>query len=376
MAGRYLKLLLVQYLLVIGVLAHAAVFGVALLEPELAHKVADWVRHVVTAPPTAVSEADWERARASLRRWAPHAASLAHGQIRLDGRPVSSLEQAQTQWRDGSLLEIGPGVYRTPLVVRPSGVRIVGHGRVAFDGAAAEGKGTFVIKGNDTRIENIECRNVAVRDANGACVRLAGRNLVLDHVYFHDSEQGLLTGATPGDVVIRDSFFERLGRGGRAHAIYQGGGTLAIDRSYILGSDGQGHEIKSRARRTTIAHCVVASLTQRDSRLIDLPDGGIVSVQDSTLQQGPNSTHRDMIGFGLEGRRQQQNALEVKRNLIILERRGANRLLGSKVGARGTEIRDNIIVAPQPTEFSADNLEYRSREQAGLPRYPAVPDRP
>lgn len=376
MTGRYLKKLLVQYLLVIGVLAHAAAVGVLLLEPELAHKVADRVRQAVTEPPAAASEADWERARASLRRWAPQAASLAGGQIRLDGRPAGSLEQAQRQWRDGSLLEIGPGVYRTPLVVRPSGVRIIGHGRVAFDGAAAQGKGTFVINGNDTRIENIECRNVKVRDGNGACVRLAGRNLVLDHVYFHHSEQGLLTGATPGDVVIRDSFFERLGQGGRAHGIYQGGGTLAIDRSYILGSDGQGHEIKSRAERTTITHCVVASMTQQDSRLIDLPDGGIVSIRDNTLQQGPNSANRDMIGFGLEGRRHQQNALEVKRNLIILERRGANRLLGSRFGAPRTEISDNIIVAPQPTDHASGNLEYRSREQAGLPRYPAVPDRP
>jgi hypothetical protein len=40
------------------------------------------------------------------------------------------------------------------------------------------------------------------------------------------------------------------------------------------------------------------------------------------------------------------------------------------------DISDNIIVAPQSTDYASDNLEYRSRGQAGLPPYPAVPDRP
>ena len=382
MAGRFWKKLLLQYLVLTGVLAHAAIVGVLFLAPDLAHRAGDWVREVAgdkiaAALPESAPDADWEEARATLRRWSPQTgASLGQGQIRLDGDAVANLEDASERLRNGSVLEIGGGVYRTPLVVRADGVRIVGHGHVVFDGAVAEGKGTFVVKGRGTRIENIECRNVQVRDGNGACVRLAGRDLLLEQVYFHSSQQGLLTGGDPGDVLIRDSFLERLGHRGRAHGIYQGGGTLTIDRSYVLGSGDQGHEVKSRAQRTTISNSVIASLTGQDSRLVDLPNGGIVSITDSTLQQGPNSTNRDMVGFALEKRPYQDNALEMKRNLIILERNGTNLLLSNKAQGMRADISDNIIVAPQSTDYASDNLEYRSRGQAGLPPYPAVPDRP
>ncbi len=382
MAGRFWKKLLLQYLVLTGVLAHAALIGLFLLAPDLAHKATDRARQVAgskiaAALPEAAPDTDWEKARASLRRWSPQTgASLSQGQIRLDGDAVGNLEDASERLREGSVLEIGAGVYRTPLVVRTDGVRVVGRGHVIFDAAVAEGKGTFVIKGRDSRIENIECRNVRVRDGNGACVRLAGRNLVLEQVYFHSSQQGLLTGGDPGDVLIRDSFFERLGHRGRAHGVYQGGGTLAIDRSYVLGSGDQGHEIKSRAQQTTISNSVIASLTGKDSRLVDLPNGGIVSITDSTLQQGPNSTNRDMVGFALEKRPYRESALEMKRNLIILERNGNNLLLNSNAQGLQADISDNVIVAPRATDHALENLEYRSRGQAGLPPYPAVPDRP
>jgi hypothetical protein len=382
MAARIWKKLLLQYLVATGVLAHAALIGMFLLAPDLAHKATDKARQIAGAKMAAVlpepaADTDWETARASLRRWTPQdGASVGPGRVRLDGDVVGTLAEALERLRDESLLEIGAGIYRTPLVVRPNGVRIVGHGHVIFDGAVAEGKGTFVIKGRDTTIENIECRNVQVRDGNGACVRLAGPNLVLDRMYFHSSQEGLLTGGKPGDVVIRRSFFERLGHGGRAHGIYQGGGTLTIDRSYVLGAQDQGHEVKSRAKRTTISNSVIASLTGRDSRLIDLPNGGSVSITDSTLQQGPNSVNRDMVGFALEKRPYENSALEMKRNLIILERNGANKLLSNNDRAMRSDISDNIIVAPQRTEYASDNLEYRDREQAGLPPYPIVPDRP
>jgi len=381
-AGRFWKKLLLQYLVLTGVLAHAALMGLLLLAPDLAHRATDRIGQVAgggiaAALPESAPNADWETARASLRRWSPQTgASLGQGQIRIDGDAVGNLKDASERLRDGSVLEIGAGVYRSPLVVRADGVRIVGHGHVVFDGAVAQGKGTFVIKGRGTRIENIECRNVQVRDGNGACVRLAGRNLLLEQVYFHSSQEGLLTGSDPGDVVIRHSFFERLGHGGRAHGVYQGGGTLTIERSYVLGSKGQGHEVKSRAQRTTIANSVIASLTGQDSRLIDLPNGGIVSITDSTLQQGPNSTNRDMVGFALERRPHEDNALEMKRNLIILERNGSNLLLSNNAQGMQADISDNIIVAPQGTDYASDNLEYQSRGQAGLPPYPAVPDRP
>lgn len=379
------KKLLTRYLVLSGIVAHVVALGVLLFVPsQLLDKAGNRLRGAISSPvravlPSANAEPviTWEAARASLRRWVPRSENpLTPGQIRVDGREMLSLKDAAGQLRDGSLLEIGPGRYETGLVLRANGLRIVGRGHTVFDGAAAGGKATFVVKGNDTTIENIECRNVGVRDGNGACVRLEGSNLTLDHVYFHSSQQGLLTGRRPGDVVIRHSFLERLGNRGQAHGIYQSGGTLTIDRSYILGSKSEGHEVKSRALRTTITRSVIASLNSRDSRLIDISNGGVVSITDSTLHQGPASANLDVIGFALEKGQHKEHALTVQRCMIIMERRGSNQLLRSRAKGMVPDISDNVIVSPTPTDFASSNLEFRSREEARLPPYPAVPDRP
>lgn len=381
-----LNKLLTRYLVLVGVLAHVAVLGALLMAPELVQKLRYKAQETVASRLSAVlpssAEASapaitWDEARGTLQHWTPATGdALADGQIQVDGHPVGSLKEAAAKLRDGSLLEIGSGIYTAPLVIRANKARVIGRGHVVFEGALAEGKATFVVKGNDTTLENIECRKVTARDGNGACVRLEGHNLTLEHVYFHSSQQGLLTGGKPGDVVIRHSFLERLGNGGRAHGIYQGGGTLAIDRSYVLGSKSEGHEVKSRAARTTITRSVIASLTGNDSRLIDISNGGLVSITDCTLQQGPNSANLDMIGYALEKSRHKENSLVIQRNVIILERQGPNRLLHNAIKDLTPDVSDNIIVAPQATGYAASNLEYRNRKEAKLPPYPEVPDRP
>jgi len=362
-----LKTLLTRYFIATGFIVNLAVAVVGvMLAPGL-------VSRVFEAAET-VDPGTWEQARASIKTWSAHTNSgLGNAKIRVDGREVPTLSDAADAMRDGSILEIGEGVYTEALIIRPDNTRVVGRGHVVFEKAAAKGKATFIVEGSGTTIENIECRKVAVRDGNGACVRLEGKDLSLEHVYFHSSQQGLLTGSKPGHVRIRDSYFERLGNRGQAHGIYVGGGILSIDQSYILGAKSEGHEIKSRATHTTISRSVIASLNAKDSRLVDISNGGIVKITDSTLQQGPNSANSDMIGFALEKRRHKENALVVQRNIIILERNGPNRLLHSRAKEMSPDISDNIVVTPKETAFKSTNLEYRRRAEAGLTAYPAVP---
>lgn len=370
------------------VVAIAVVAGAsaALLAPDKALRAVDKAERIVSDKLTrlglissaeAAASDDWIIGRASLKRWRANIdVVLGPGEIRLDGREMKNLTQASRKMRDGSVLEIGNGTYDTGIATKANNILIIGRGQVAFRGAAAKGKGTFVINGNNTTIENIECRDVKVKDGNGACVRLQGKNLTLKHVYFHSSQQGVLTGNKPGKVVVQDSFFERLGHGGRAHGIYQGGGELVIDRSYFLGAKSQGHEVKSRALRTTITNSVIASMTNKDSRLIDISNGGIATITDCTLQQGPVSSNLDAIGFAVEKKRHKENAFTLRRNVIILERRGNNRLFHTKIKDLKPDISDNIIVSNKKTPFAATNLEFDDRQEASLPAYPEIPDRP
>ena len=79
-----------------------------------------------------------------------------------------------------------------------------------------------------------------------------------------------------------------------------GGDHLIVRRSQILSSKDEGHEIKSRARTTTIEDNEIGSLLGRDSRAIDLPNGGNITIRNNIIQKGPNSLNPDLIGIALE----------------------------------------------------------------------------
>ena len=222
-------------------------------------------------------------------------------------------------------------------------------------------------------IKNLECYGIKVSDRNGACVRLSGSNLVLDSVHFHDSQQGLLTGPKPGQVHIIDSKFERLGHSGRAHAIYVGGGYLLIENSRFLSSKDEGHEIKSRARETRILGSVVASLEGRDSRLVDVSNGGLLIVRDSILQQGNNTSNWNLIGYGFEGYKHDYNRIELSGNIFLLDRVNGNKVLSIKNKSVKTDIAGNVFIGKTSENFKVGNFLFENRADARMEPAPYLP---
>lgn len=279
-------------------------------------------------------------------------------------RTVEAALEAAT---DGVTVTIRPGVYRDGGILRANRVRIEATGAHLFD-TAFEEKACLVIKGRDATVEGLRCSHVRVPDANGACVRAEGRNLTLRNVHFHDAQTGLLSGSTAGRIVIENSSFERLGnRGaevGNAHGIYVGSiDELIVRETRVLASTGEGHEVKSRAARTVIERSVIASLEGRDSRQIDLPNGGDIVIRDNVLEKGPNSSNREIIGIGMERGRgngvdHELNRATVENNTVILDRWGWD----VPVAARAV---------PEPT--ARDNLVINDRDEAGLPPFPYLP---
>jgi len=291
----------------------------------------------------------------------------------IGNRRFSDLQSAANALQPGDILELGEGVYSTPLIIRQPHVAVIGKGHVVFDGKTAEDKGTIIAKGNDFLLKNIECKGVKVANYNGSCLRFEGRNLTVEHVYFHHSEQGILTGDEPGTVTIKDSRFEQLGRNGRAHGIYIGGGELHIEDSLFIAAVDEGHEIKSRAKVTEIINTVIASLTSHDSRLIDISNGGWVSIRDSILEKGPGSVNGDVIGYGLEGMHSDHNYIEVKNNLVILERSGLSNLIHTGSGQIARNVSTNIIISKDEPHYNDVNTWFKNRREAGLQKYPYLP---
>jgi hypothetical protein len=196
------------------------------------------------------------------------------------------------------------------------------------DGLIPNGKAIWVTKGDNIYIENIEFSGAAVKDTNGAGIRLEGGDLKLHNTFFHDNEFSILGGNLPqAQVEITSSRFWFQKRPTRhSHGIYIGEvKSFTLKGSHIKGTD-QGHHVKSRALENHILYNRIED-TQgvNSSRLIDLPNCGFSVVMGNDLLQSASTSNTNAIGYGPEGcakRYGKQMQLFVVNNTLINEASG------------------------------------------------------
>ena len=323
----------------------------------------------------------------------PHAAACPAGAAQPDCR-YRSLQDALNAALPGDRVILAPGVYAEGAIIDTPGLELRGEPGAHLRGHAVEGKAALVVKAKGVLIEGIECSGIAVRDNNGACIRIEGDDLTVRNVHFHDNQEGILSGPGGGALLVEHSLFERNGFGGQAHGVYIGKTieTFVFRNNRILATTGAGHGLKSRARRTIIENNVIAGLDGHDSRAIDLPDGGEVVIRNNVLQKGPNSENAQMIGLALEGALHAVNETLIEGNLLLFDTvpTGMMQSLAQALGlmpARGTVVlskspgrvvlRNNMIVGAGEIGqgvIEEGNQIYQNRQEAGLPPYPALPE--
>lgn len=218
------------------------------------------------------------------------------------GMPYEKPSEVAAVVRDGDTVRIAAGDYRGDVAVwRKNDLFIQGVGgtpHLIADGNAAEGKAIWVIKGNDTIVENIEFSGAAVDDANGAGIRLEGTNLTIRRCYFHDNENGVLTGVDPeSEILIEYSEFANNGHGdGYSHNMYIGRvAKFTLQFSYVHHAR-VGHQVKSRAAENYIMfNRLMDERSGTSSYIIDLPNPGKAVVVGNELQQGASAENWAMI---------------------------------------------------------------------------------
>jgi len=114
-------------------------------------------------------------------------------------------------------------------------------------------------------------------------------------------------------------------------------------------------------------------MSSDDSRLIDISNGGKLTVEKSLLHQGFLSVNGQAIGVGLEGLKKRVNKIVLKDNIILLERFKNNTLLAKNEKILDVEIVGNIIVG-KTQRLSDSNIFFTHRKEAGFPGYPLFPD--
>lgn len=246
-------------------------------------------------------------------------------------RAIRSLGEAAGRARDGDVIEIDPGEYRAPSAVWTQNDLLIrgprgAHGTPAravmiADGASAEGKAIWVVRGGRVRIEDIEFRGARVASGNGAAIRFERGELVIERGAFFDNEMGILTaGSEQMTLTIRDSEFGAAPRhaGLLHHLLYVG----AIGRFELVGSrlgNGyRGHLVKSRARENHVRYNLLVDGDEGSASYeLEFPDGGLAYVVGNVIGQSRNSDNTAIVAYGAEYPRWPRNGLYLAHNTLL-----------------------------------------------------------
>jgi hypothetical protein len=203
-----------------------------------------------------------------------------------------------------------------------------GRPRIDANGANAQGKGTWVVSGNNVTVENVEMLGAKVADQNGAALRLEGTNFTLRGSFLHDNENGILTGAnTASNILIETTEFGHNGYGtGYTHNLYIGNvGSLVFRANYSHDAN-VGHNLKSRALVNTIAYSRFSSTPDgqtgstasgKPSYEIDLPNAGTSYVIGNVIEQPAGNSNPTMLAYGEEGATNAKQDLYVVNNTFL-----------------------------------------------------------
>lgn len=255
--------------------------------------------------------------------------------------------------RDGDTIEIDAGDYEGDvavwqqhrLTIRGLG-GLGGRAHLRANGAHAEGKAIWVIKGNDTTIEGVEFSGAKVPDHNGAGIRLEGAGLTVRGCYFHDNENGILTGVNlASDILVEHSEFAHNGFGdGQSHNLYIGKARSFTLRFSYVHHALVGHNVKSRALKNHITYNRIMDESDgRSSYAVEFPNGGLSFVIGNVIQQGPATENATIISYGAEGLQHPLNELYFVNNTVVNDRPAGGRFLFIKVGADAARIVNNVF---------------------------------
>lgn len=256
----------------------------------------------------------------SLAAGGASAATLSVGAGKTYAAPCAAFAKAKA----GDIVEIdGSKTYSGDVcAISVSDLTIRGvNGRPKINAAGknAQGKGIWVVKGNNVKIENVEMYGAKVADRNGAALRLEGTNFTLRSSYLHDNENGILSGSNANSaIVVENSEFGFNGYGdGKTHNLYIGNVASLVFR-YNYSHDAKvGHNLKSRAKLNTISYNRFSSTTNKPSYEIDLPNGGTSYIIGNVIHQPASHNNPAMIAYAMEGASNPGQDLYVVNNTFL-----------------------------------------------------------
>ena len=226
-----------------------------------------------------------------------------------------------------------------------------GRAHIDANGQNAQGKGIWVIAGDDTVIENIELSGATVPDENGAGIRQEGANLTIRNCYFHDNENGILAGNNlDSEILIEYSEFDNNGFGdGFTHNFYINHvKKFTLQYSYSHRAS-IGHLVKTRAMENHILYNRLTNEEGTASYELDVSNGGLTYVIGNLFQQESSTDNPSLLAYQLEGSHPDNpsDALFVVNNTFVNDRPNGGTFInvGGSVSTAAV-VRNNIFMGP------------------------------
>ncbi len=239
-------------------------------------------------------------------------------------RNIKTIAQSSIMARFGDTIEVDSGVYLADVAVWQHDditVRAVG-GRVRLlaQGAAAEGKGIWVVRAYGMHVRGFDFEGAAVPGRNGAGIRLEKGSLQVRDCSFMRNEMGLLTNNDPSTVLEVENceFASNQRPDGHNHNLYVGQiARLSVNASYFHHAR-SGHLLKSRA---AVNHIYDSRLTDETggtaSYELEFPNGGEAYVVGNLIAQSMQTENPHLISFGAEGYKWPRNEICLENNTLV-----------------------------------------------------------
>lgn len=301
------------------------------------------------------------------------------------GCDFNTLSQAVASAQDYERIQVQAGTYSdcTSIAVAHLWIQGVGSGFAHFQNTVCARKGILVADGQQLVLDQMEFSGMSISASdgnNGAGVRHESGALLVRNSYFHDGQEGILSGTSPygtGSVEIQNSHFARLGVDGYEHDMYIGNiGSFKLTNS-LVEQGNQGNVVKSRAYQSLIQCNQIKngydSTYPKNGYLIDLPNGGEAHVIDNLVAQGSNAPQHTMIEFGAEGLSNPTQTLAISGNNLINDYASGGTIISMNGAPTSGSVTGNLVVGPgtfvggsTSTVTVSGNTTQSSRSAAGL----------
>lgn len=222
-----------------------------------------------------------------------------------------------------------PGI---SIIASEPGVRLSGEsGDYSGIGSVPRAIVQFDPGSDGSSIAGFELAGARNASNNGAGVRInqADDVSVLD-CDIHHNDMGIMSnGDNAGDGASRQ-LFQRchihhngaIAEEGYSHNLYLGGVSATLS-DCIVECSTAGHNVKSRARLTTIVHCLVRDSANREIDLVDAagftdrPDSGAAIINSVIIKRADSKGNRAVIHFGRDGGSDRMGCLRIVSTIIV-----------------------------------------------------------